>query len=144
MLTTLEFTASLPKEVGNAKASCLVLILEEQLFVWIGDSSQPMLQSMHYAIQGRVGGGDMKSVTTLFGNRFHSMGERLSNRLCTMLGIPVVCSWNLSAGSSPQEQLDLLSNLLAKKIKEKYQSNREESTNANVAALSLTHKSPNE
>ena len=31
MLTTLEFKASLPKEVGNAKASCLLLILQEQV-----------------------------------------------------------------------------------------------------------------
>ena len=38
-----------------------------------------------------------------------------------MLEIPVVCSWNLSASGIPQEELDLLGNLLAKMIKEKYQ-----------------------
>ena len=73
-----------------------------------------------------------------------SVSLLLFDRPGTMLGIPVVCSWNLSAGASPQEELDLLSNLLAKKIKEKYQSNREGTTeetttkDANVASLSLS------
>jgi len=82
-----------------------------------------MLQNMHYAVGFAGGGKSDAPVTTLFGNRFHNLGEKLSQRLCGKLGVPVVCSWNVrhGAGAGPEES-DLLSNLLVKEIMAKCQS----------------------
>ena len=82
-----------------------------------------MLESMHYAIQASGGGGP--SSTTLFGHRFRGLGEKVSTRLSAKLGIPVVCSWNVKA-AYPQDELDVLSNLVCKAAAEKYQSTASE------------------
>ncbi|QDZ22785.1 hypothetical protein HOP50_08g53330 [Chloropicon primus] len=120
-IRSVEFVVALPEELGTARASVSMLLLEHQMFVWIGDKANPLLESMHFAIGskgGRAGGGS-ESVTTLFGNRFNALGEKISMRLCKKLGIPVVSSWNVKT-SFPQEELDVLTNLICKSITDKY------------------------
>ena len=109
----------------------LTLPLLSQLFVWVGDGKQPTLESMQYAIGSRAPSSPAPSVTTLVGNRFNSLGEKVSTRLCTKLGVPVVCSWNVESTAFPQEELDMLSNLIAKSVMTKY---REASSSSSAAA----------
>ena len=92
-----------------------------QILVWIGDKGDPMLQNMHYAVGAGGGKGDAP-VTALFGSRFHNLGEKLAQRLCTKLGVPCVCSWNVRHGAgAAQEETDLLANLLLKEIAAKHE-----------------------
>ena len=75
------------------------------------------MENLQYAIGGAS---TQQSVTTLLGDRFHNLGETLSKRLCTKLGIPVVCSWNVKTSSDKAEELQLLCNLVAKTTASKY------------------------
>lgn len=86
----------------------------------MGDKAKPALENMHYAMMSlgaAGGGGQNSSVATLMGNRVDGVGERVGRRLCSKLGIAVVCAWNVKT-PFPQDEVDLLANLVCKKVSE--------------------------
>ena len=148
----LEFKA----EAGEAKAVVSLLVLQDQLLVWVGDQREPpVLNNLHYAMaMNRSSGGGSATaaspaspssplererrerekregvVTTLVGKRFHSLGEKLAKRLSVRMNIPVVCSWNLRDNAAKEEELEALCNMLVKEVMNKYE---EEETDADTA-----------
>ena len=147
----LEFKA----EAGEAKAVVSLLVLQDQLLVWVGDQREPpVLNNLHYAMaMNRSTAASPASpssplererrerekregvVTTLVGKRFHSLGEKLAKRLSVRMNIPVVCSWNLRDNAAKEEELEALCNMLVKEVMNKYE---EEETDADTAGAA-TH-----
>eukprot|EP00216_Chloropicon_sp_CCMP2111_P004218 CAMPEP_0198235268 /NCGR_PEP_ID=MMETSP1446-20131203/1168_1 /TAXON_ID=1461542 ORGANISM="Unidentified sp, Strain CCMP2111" /NCGR_SAMPLE_ID=MMETSP1446 /ASSEMBLY_ACC=CAM_ASM_001112 /LENGTH=181 /DNA_ID=CAMNT_0043916355 /DNA_START=99 /DNA_END=645 /DNA_ORIENTATION=- len=109
-----EFTQHLPEELGlgQGKAHVLMIAMEAQVFVWVGDEQHPVMRNMHFAIKTLEG--KNLSSTTVLGDKFHGMGETISQRLCSKLHVPVVCSWNLP--QCTPEKMNAFANLITRSI----------------------------
>ncbi|KAH0953035.1 hypothetical protein HN011_001034 [Eciton burchellii] len=80
-------------KAGDTTISCEVIVLEDSLYIWIGDSANPNMDDLSFALMVKS---DKQPVATkIMGSAADLTSTNMASRLSMKLGKPVYVSFNV-------------------------------------------------